>query len=178
MLKTLQGFKDFIMRGNVVDLAVGIVIGAAFTALVTAFTTSFIEPLIKMPGGGIGDESGFWEIGGQRFLWARFLNAMITFVLTAAVLYFFVVLPMNKLAQRRKEGKEPEPQAPSEEVRLLTDIRDALRGQSDVLREQSDVLKEKAPPPADPAQATAAELARAAAEIARGSTREPGPARE
>jgi large conductance mechanosensitive channel len=178
MLKTLQGFKDFIMRGNVVDLAVGIVIGAAFTALVTAFTTSFIEPLIKMPGGGIGDESGFWEIGGQRFLWARFLNAMITFVLTAAVLYFFVVLPMNKLAQRRKEGKEPEPQAPSEEVRLLTDIRDALRSQSDTLREQSDVLREKAPPPADPAQATAMELARAAAEIARGSEKAPAPPKE
>ena len=53
---------------------------------------------------------------------------MITFVLTAAVLYFFVVLPMNKLAQRRKEGKEPEPKAPSEEVRLLTEIRDALAG--------------------------------------------------
>jgi large conductance mechanosensitive channel len=131
-----------------------------------------------MPGGGIGDESGVWVMGGQRFLWARFLNAMITFVLTAAVIYFFVVLPMNKLAQRRKEGKEPEPSAPSEEVRLLTDIRDALRSQSDTLREQSDVLREKAPPPADPAQATAAELARAAAEIARGSGRAPQAAPE
>jgi large conductance mechanosensitive channel len=131
MLKTLQGFKDFILRGNVIDLAVGIVIGAAFTALVTSFTSSFIEPLIKLPGGGLGDTAGAWELGGQRFLWARFLNGLITFVLTAAVLYFFVVLPMNRLAQRRKEGKEPEPQAPSEEVRLLTEIRDALRGGSE-----------------------------------------------
>jgi large conductance mechanosensitive channel len=128
MLKTLQGFKDFILRGNVIDLAVGIVIGAAFTALVTSFTSSFIEPLIKLPGGGLGDDAGKWDIGGQSFLWARFLNGLITFVMTAAVLYFFVVLPMNKLAQRRKEGKEPEPQAPSEEVRLLTEIRDALAG--------------------------------------------------
>jgi large conductance mechanosensitive channel len=60
MLKTLQGFKDFILRGNVIDLAVGIVIGAAFTALVTAFTTSFIQPLIKLPGGGLGDAARAW----------------------------------------------------------------------------------------------------------------------
>jgi large conductance mechanosensitive channel len=127
MLKSLQGFKDFILRGNVIDLAVGIVIGAAFTALVTSFTTSFIEPLIKLPGGGLGANAGTFDIGGQSFLWARFLNALITFVLTAAVLYFLVVLPMNRLARRRKEGEEPEPEAPSEEVRLLTEIRDALR---------------------------------------------------
>jgi large conductance mechanosensitive channel len=130
MLKTLQGFKDFILRGNVIDLAVGIVIGAAFTALVTSFTTSFIEPLIKLPGGGLGDAAGAFEIGGQKFLWARFLNGLITFVLTAAVLYFLVVLPMNRLARRRKEGEEPESQAPSDEVRLLTEIRDALRNGS------------------------------------------------
>ena len=68
MLKLLQGFKDFILRGNVIDLAVGIVIGAAFTALVGAFTTAFIEPLIKVFGGGSlgGRESGFWNLGGER----------------------------------------------------------------------------------------------------------------
>jgi large conductance mechanosensitive channel len=130
MLKTLQGFKDFIMRGNVVDLAVGIVIGAAFTALITAFTTSFLEPLIRVPGGG-GELAGSFTIRGQEFDWAAFINALITFILIAAALYFLVVLPMNKLAQRRKEGKEPEPQAPSEEVRLLTEIRDALRAQAE-----------------------------------------------
>ena len=125
MLKTLQGFKDFIMRGNVVDLAVGIVIGAAFTGLVASFTGSFIEPLIKLFGGG--DElSGTWTVADQVFDWAAFLNAVITFLITAAVIYFLVVLPMNKLAERRKTGEEPEPQAPSEEVRLLTEIRDAL----------------------------------------------------
>jgi large conductance mechanosensitive channel len=128
MLKLLQGFKDFILRGNVIDLAVGIVIGAAFTALVGAFTTAFIEPLIKVFGGGSlgGRESGFWNLGGERFGWASFLNALITFVLTAAVLYFFVVTPMNRLAARRKGGSEPAPKAPSEEVLLLTEIRDAL----------------------------------------------------
>jgi large conductance mechanosensitive channel len=128
MLKTLQAYKDFILRGNVIDLAVGIVIGAAFTALVTAFTKAFIEPLIKLPGGK--ELSGTWIVRNQEFQWAVFLNAIITFVLTAAVLYFFVVLPMNRLARRRKEGAEPESDAPSDEVRLLTEIRDALKAQS------------------------------------------------
>ena len=125
MLKTLQGFKDFIMRGNVVDLAVGIVIGAAFTGLVTSFTGSFFEPLIKLFGGG-SELAGSWRVEGQVFDWAGFLNAVITFMITAAVLYFLVVVPLNKLAERRKTGEEPEPKAPSEEVRLLTEIRDAL----------------------------------------------------
>ena len=127
MLKTLQGFKDFIMRGNVIDLAVGIVIGAAFTAVVTSFTGSFIEPLLRVFGASPDPRSaGSWILGGQQFQWAAFLNAVITFVLTAAVLYFLIVLPMNKLAERRNRGVEPPPHAPSEEIRLLTEIRDAL----------------------------------------------------
>jgi large conductance mechanosensitive channel len=143
MLKALQGFKDFISRGNVVDLAVGIVIGAAFTTLVTSFTTSFIEPLIKLigPGDALGN-AGTIPLGdGPGLAWAAFLNAIITFLLTAAVLYFLVVVPMNRLARRRAEGKEPEPEAPSEEVRLLTEIRDALRA------------RDAAPAPAPPSAA-------------------------
>ncbi|MER7455513.1 large conductance mechanosensitive channel protein MscL [Micromonospora sp. NPDC126480] len=122
----LKGFKDFIMRGNVVDLAVGIVIGAAFTGVVTQLTKSFLEPLIKLLGGGTALTAGRWTISGQVFDWAAFLNAIITFVLTAAVLYFLVVFPMNKLAERRQRGEEPPPKAPSEEIKLLTEIRDAL----------------------------------------------------
>jgi large conductance mechanosensitive channel len=123
----LKGFKDFIMRGNVVDLAVGIVIGAAFTAVVTQFTKSFLEPLIKLLGGGTGASAGGWEVrSGVVFNYAAFINAIITFLLTAATVYFLVVLPMNKLAERRKRGEEPETEAPSDEVRLLTEIRDAL----------------------------------------------------
>ncbi|MEV4344906.1 large conductance mechanosensitive channel protein MscL [Actinoplanes sp. NPDC049596] len=126
-----QGFKDFIMRGNVVDLAVGVVIGTAFTAVVTSFTKSFLEPLIKLISGGSGDLKGAWSpVDGVDFTYAAFINALITFVLTAAVLYFLVVFPLNKLAERRKRGEEPPPKAPSEEVKLLTEIRDALlRGQ-------------------------------------------------
>jgi large conductance mechanosensitive channel len=121
-----KGFKDFVMRGNVVDLAVGIVVGAAFTAVVTAFTTSFIKPLIQLMGGDTGVGAGAWHVGSVAFDYATFLNSIITFLITAAVLYFLVVFPLNRLAERRRRGEEPPPQAPSEEVRLLTEIRDSL----------------------------------------------------
>jgi large conductance mechanosensitive channel len=122
----LKGFRDFIMRGNVVDLAVGIVIGAAFTAVVTAFTAAFLKPLIQLLSGGKGVTAGAFKIRGVPFDWASFINACITFVLTAAVIYFLVVLPLNRFAERRARGEEPPPAAPSEEVKLLTEIRDAL----------------------------------------------------
>jgi large conductance mechanosensitive channel len=123
----LRGFKDFIMRGNVVDLAVGIVIGAAFTAVVTSFTKAFLEPLIRLISGGIGMDTTGLRVGKHVvFDWPSFINALITFVLTAAVLYFLVVFPLNKLAERRKRGEEAPTAAPSEEVLLLTQIRDAL----------------------------------------------------
>ncbi|WBB48070.1 large conductance mechanosensitive channel protein MscL [Verrucosispora sp. WMMA2044] len=123
----LKGFKDFIMRGNVVDLAVGIVIGAAFTGLVTAFTNSFLQPIIKMVGASPAGPGARVKLGTENYIeWGQFLNALITFVLTAAVLYFLVVFPMNRLAERRQRGEEPPPAAPSEEIKLLTEIRDAL----------------------------------------------------
>jgi large conductance mechanosensitive channel len=122
----LKGFKDFIMRGNVVDLAVGIVIGAAFTAVITAFTNGFLKPLIQLMSGGRGVQAGAFKVRGVPFDWASFINACITFLLTAAALYFLVVLPLNKLAERRARGEEPPPSAPSEEIKLLTEIRDSL----------------------------------------------------
>ena len=122
----LKGFKDFIMRGNVVDLAVGVVIGAAFGALVKAFGDAFLTPLIKMATGGTDVKAGQFTVRGQVFDVPLFLNAIITFLITAAVIYFLVVFPLNRLAERRKRGEEPPPEAPSEEVKLLTEIRDAL----------------------------------------------------
>ncbi|MGW4940422.1 large conductance mechanosensitive channel protein MscL [Actinoplanes sp. NPDC004185] len=136
----LKGFKDFIMRGNVVDLAVGIVIGAAFTAVVTAFTNAFLKPLIQLLGGGSGATAGTWDVDGVKFDYASFVNAVITFLLTAAVLYFLVVFPLNKLAERRKRGEEPPPEAPSEEVKLLTEIRDALVRQQVAPGAVNDIL--------------------------------------
>ena len=122
----LKGFKDFILRGNVVDLAVGIVIGAAFTSVVTAFTKAFLEPLIRLLSGGQGVQAGAFKVRGIAFDWASFINACITFLITAAALYFLVVYPLNKLAERRARGEEPPPAAPSEEIKLPTEIRDAL----------------------------------------------------
>ncbi len=122
----LKGFRDFVMRGNVVDLAVGIVVGVAFTALVSSFTNSFLNPLIKAITGG-GKVGGTFTVNKAVFDYGAFITAVITFLLTMAALYFFVVLPMNHIAERRKRGLEPEPAAPSEEIVLLTEIRDALR---------------------------------------------------
>ncbi|MEU4419413.1 large conductance mechanosensitive channel protein MscL [Actinoplanes sp. NPDC024001] len=146
-----QGFKDFIMRGNVVDLAVGVVIGTAFTAVVSSFTKSFLEPLIKWMSGGQGELKGsFSPAKGVDFTYAAFINSLITFLLTAAVLYFLVVLPLNKLAERRRRGEEPPPKAPSEEVKLLTEIRDALlRGQGHQVANSAldEVLGRRPEPP-------------------------------
>ncbi|MEV4198588.1 large conductance mechanosensitive channel protein MscL [Micromonospora globbae] len=127
----LKGFKDFIMRGNVVDLAVGVVIGAAFTGVVTQLTKSFLDPLIRVivlvvTGSDKGLSGTAPKFRGIEFDWIAFVNAVITFLLTAAALYFLVVFPMNKLAERRRRGEEPPPSAPSEEIKLLTEIRDAL----------------------------------------------------
>ena len=127
----LKGFRDFIMRGNVIDLAVGVVIGSAFNTLVTKFTEAFLTPLIRVFGGG-GARKGVFKLHGVEFDWASALNALISFLITAAVLYFLVVVPMNALAKRRAKGEEPPPEAPSEEVRLLTEIRDALVSQGAV----------------------------------------------
>ena len=124
----LKGFKDFISRGNVIELAVGVVIGAAFNSVVTVFTTSFLKPLIQVLSGG-GEVAGVWTLRGVKFDWAGFVNACIGFLLTALALYFLIVLPMNKLAERRKRGLEPEPEAPAEDIRLLTEIRDAIVAQ-------------------------------------------------
>ncbi|WP_433084575.1 large conductance mechanosensitive channel protein MscL [Dactylosporangium sp. CA-052675] len=122
----LKGFRDFISRGNVIELAVAVVIGAAFNNVVTAFTDGFLKPLISLTGGiGVDDRQGL-KIGEQVLAWPSFVNAVITFLLTAATVYFLVVLPMNKLAERRKRGLAPEPAAPSDEIRLLTEIRDLL----------------------------------------------------
>ncbi|WP_134324971.1 large conductance mechanosensitive channel protein MscL [Cumulibacter soli] len=119
----MKGFKDFLFRGNIVDLAVAVVIGTAFTALVTSFTESFINPLIGLIGGG-GEFGGAFEVNGQLFTWGAFITAVITFVITAAVIYFIVVLPMQKINERRKAGVEED--IPPTQEDLLTEIRDLL----------------------------------------------------
>src|SRR2546430_9600323 len=108
----LRGFKDFIMRGNVVDLAVGIVIGAAFTGLVSTFTDAFLHPIINRIGGG-GTIAGQVSIGGpQTPNRGAVTTPILNFLIVAATLYFLVVLPMNKPAQRPRPGQEPPPPRP------------------------------------------------------------------
>jgi len=121
----IKGFRDFIMRGNVVDLAVGIVIGAAFGRVVDQFVTSFVQPLITWILGG-ESVSGKWRVNDAVvFDWGAFINVVITFLLTAAAVYFFVVVPVNRLNERRTRGRVA-PEDMSDEVRLLTEIRDSL----------------------------------------------------
>src|SRR3954465_78337 len=127
MAPMIKGFKDFLLRGNVIDLAVAVVIGTAFTALVASFTDSFLKPLIGLIGGG-GETGGEFVVNGQPFTWGAFISAVITFVLTAAVVYFVVVLPVKAIMERRRRGEESGPVAPTQ-VELLVEIRDLLRAQ-------------------------------------------------
>ena len=122
----LKGFKEFLLRGNVVDLAVAVVIGAAFTAVVNQLVSSFLNPLIRVILGG-QQASGSFTVRGQVFDYGKFINVVIAFVLTAAAVYFIVVLPINKVNKRRAAGREPDPEELSDEARLLTEIRDELR---------------------------------------------------
>src|SRR3712207_9102947 len=115
----VKGFKDFLLRGNVVDLAVAVVIGAAFTAVVTSFTESFLRPLIGLVGGG-GRSGGSVQVNGQVFAWGDFVNALLTFLLTAAVVYFAVVVPMKLVLEPRRRGEEPGPVVPTQ-VELLVE---------------------------------------------------------
>jgi large conductance mechanosensitive channel len=120
----LKGFKEFLARGNIVDLSIAVVIGTAFTGLVTKFTESVIQPLIDRIGAGGDSDYGVLKIGiggGQTIDLNVLLSAAINFILVAAVVYFLVVSPYNRL--RRKSEVE---QAQDTELSLLTEIRDLL----------------------------------------------------
>ena len=129
----MKGFKDFVMQGNVIDLAVGVVIGGAFTALIGAFVDNLIQPVINVFGGNnvnglsftITNEATRVDIGAV-------LSAVIAFLITAAVVYFVFVLPISsarKLDRKRRGLPEEEETAVSEDIVLLTEIRDALTAQ-------------------------------------------------
>ncbi len=103
----MNGFKRFLMRGNVIDLAVAVVIGAAFGAVVTAFVKDLITPLIAAVAGKPDFSALALTINGSRFPVGDFLNALVSFLMVAAAIYFFVVAPMNALADLRKRGEAP-----------------------------------------------------------------------
>jgi large conductance mechanosensitive channel len=103
----LKGFKQFLMRGNVVDLAVAVVIGGAFGAVVAALVKDLLTPLIAAAGGKPDFSAIAFTVNGSKFLIGDFVNAVISFVLVAAAIYFFVVAPMNIINARRHRGEAP-----------------------------------------------------------------------
>lgn len=133
-------FKKFLMRGNVVDLAVAVVVGAAFGAVVTALVTNLINPLIGLVGGqdfadlaitlkdATSNADGSAKDPAVLLGYGAVLSAIINFVLVAAAVFFLVVKPLNAIAERRKKGGEPQEDtpAPSDEALLLSEIRDLL----------------------------------------------------
>jgi large conductance mechanosensitive channel len=98
----LKEFRDFVLRGNVVDLAIAVVIGAAFGAVVSALVASFITPLIAAIGGKPDFSALAFTINGSRFTYGLFLNALVSFLIIAAVVFFFVVRPLNALMDQRR----------------------------------------------------------------------------
>ena len=123
----LKGFKEFIARGNVVEMAVGIIIGGAFKDIIDKLVTSILNPAI----GAIFGQPDFTKsfilhIGDSQILFGALLTAIINFLLIAFAVYFFIVVPMNALAKRTKKAQDAAPKEVSDEVKLLTEIRDAL----------------------------------------------------
>ncbi|ROS21843.1 large conductance mechanosensitive channel protein MscL [Cellulomonas sp. PhB150] len=158
LAKVGQGFKDFIARGNVVDLAVGVVIGAAFGKVVTAFVEAVLNPLIGWIFGqpnldniwNIGPYTWDKEADAQAIQVGVVLTQVLNFVLTAAAIYFFIVLPLNALAARRKKGDEPEPAAPAEDILLLQEIRDLLASRPNPATANDTGSPATPPPPTYP----------------------------
>jgi len=120
----LQGFRDFIMRGNVVDLAVAVIIGGAFGQVVNSLVADVLTPLI----GALGGAPDFSALKLGPIALGKFVNAVVNFLIVAAAIYFLVVTPMNELAKRRKKEEAPAaPPEPPEEVKLLREILEELR---------------------------------------------------
>lgn len=118
----LSGFKQFVFRGNVIDLAVAFVVGAAFAALVGTFSTALIEPIVGIFLGG-GVDAGTITIRDQVIDVTAMINALITFFITLTVIYFVFVVPMNKFRERMGAGQVDTTPA---DIKLLTEIRDLL----------------------------------------------------
>ncbi len=142
----LRGFRDFIMRGNVVDLAVAVVIGAAFGAVITAFVADIITPLIAAIFGKPDFSALTFTINGSKFLYGSFINAVISFLLIAIAIYFAVVLPMNKIAERRARGQAPAEPTVKQCPECLSDIPKAARKCAFCTSDQHDLVVQPGEP--------------------------------
>ncbi|UZD61717.1 large conductance mechanosensitive channel protein MscL [Brevibacterium sp. JSBI002] len=128
----LKGFRDFILQGNVVELATAVIIGGAFTAIVTAFSDKIINPLIAAVGGAEGPALSFQikpNVPETTIDLGAVITAAINFLIVAAIVYFIIIVPMNKLNELRKRGA-PEEEVPPTTEDLLGDIREILRNQT------------------------------------------------
>jgi large conductance mechanosensitive channel len=123
----VKDFKAFLMRGNMLDLAVAVVIGTAFGAVITALVKDLITPVIAAIGGKPDFSTLTFTINKSKFLYGDFINAIISFVIIAAAVFFLVIKPVNALMARMKRGEEAPPEGPPEDVLLLREIRDALQ---------------------------------------------------
>jgi large conductance mechanosensitive channel len=127
----LKGFKEFVMRGNVIDLAVAVVIGAAFGRIVTAIVEGLINPLVAAIFGKTDlSQLAAFKVNNAEFKIGLILQEALNFLFVAAAVYFVIVMPLNKLAERRRRNLEPEPEPLTTEQQLLTEIRDSLRTRS------------------------------------------------
>ena len=106
----IKEFRDFLMRGNIVDLAVAVIIGTAFGAVVTSLADDILMPIIGIFGGSPDFSANTFSINGSEFRWGNFVTALISFVIVAAAIFFFVVRPMNALMERIKRGEAPAPE--------------------------------------------------------------------
>ncbi len=125
----LTEFKEFLLRGNVVDLAVAVVIGAAFGAVVTALVKDLLTPIVAAIFGKPDFSALHFTINNSVFFYGDFINAVITFVSIAAAVFFFVVKPMNYLIERRRKGGDVDEASLSDEAQFLQEIRDLLAAQ-------------------------------------------------
>ncbi len=123
----MKEFREFLLRGNVVDLAVAVVIGAAFGAVVTSVVEDLLTPLIAAFLGEPDFSRLTFTINGSVFRYGEFLNAVFSFLTIAAAVFFLVIKPVNTLMARLKAGEEPEPEALPADVVLLSEIRDLLK---------------------------------------------------
>jgi large conductance mechanosensitive channel len=125
----LKEFRDFINRGNVIDLAVAVIIGGAFGAIVTSLVNDIIMPLIGVIMGGVDFAALSIDVGEATILYGSFIQAIVNFLIIAFVL-FLIVRSFNKLQQHQEEEPPPAPPEPSPEEKLLTEIRDLLKAQN------------------------------------------------
>ena len=123
----LKEFRAFILRGNLVDLAVAVVIGAAFGAVVTSLVTNLITPLIAAIGGEADFGALAVTLNGSELRYGEFLNALLSFLLIAAVVFFLVVKPVNAVLERFRLEETAEAPAPTPELATLIEIRELLR---------------------------------------------------